>query len=77
MDKCEYYQEYIVHLKNGEEISVAEKYFVPFEKGFIADFEKSPEDKLFVFGDKTLGFHYVPKRSILYIRTNDVRKEWK
>lgn len=67
------YQMYNVHLLNGEVIKILEDYDLPAEDGFVGEFEKTPDDKLMVFGDVIGEIHYVPKKSILYISTSDVR----
>lgn len=67
------YQMYVIHLLNGEKIRILEDYDLPMEEGLIGEFEKAPDDKLMVFGDMAGEIHYVPKKNIVSISTNDVK----
>ena len=60
------YQIYNIHLCNGEVIRILEDYDLPVEDGLIGEFEKSPDDKLMVFGDMAGEIHYVPKNTTVY-----------
>ena len=71
-----YYQIYHIHLLNGEVVEASEAYDLPAEKGLVGNFEKADDDKIFEIGDAISGFAYIPKRSILFITTADVRKGW-
>lgn len=69
-----YYQVYLLHLLDGSVIEAAEDYELPMEKGLIAKYRKAAPDELFTIGDALIGFSYVPKSSIVYIATGDVKK---
>lgn len=69
-----YYQIYLLHLLDGSVIEVAEDYELPMEKGLIEKYRKAAPDELFTIGDALTGFSYVPKSSIVYIATGDVKK---
>lgn len=72
----EYYQIYHIHLLNGEVIEASEAYDLPAEKGLVGKFEKADDNEIFEIGDAISGFAYVPKRSILFIATGDVKEGW-
>ena len=72
--KC--YQIYHIHLLNGEVIEASEAYNLPVEKGLVGKFGKADKNELFEIGDAISGISYIPKRSILYIATGDVREGW-
>ena len=38
------YQIYDLHLINGEVVSLAEEYYLPFNKGFIKEFENADDN---------------------------------
>lgn len=63
-------QYYNVHLITGEVLSVAEDYYLPFEKGTISAYEKAKKNQVICFGDGI----YVIKSNILYIQAAGVRK---
>lgn len=69
-----YYQIYLLHLLDGTVIDVAEDYELPEEKGLIGRYRKADPKEIFVIGDRMVGFAYVPKSSILYISTGQVKK---
>ena len=56
-----YYQIYRIHLLNGE---------------LVGKFQKADNNKVFEIGDAVSGLLYVPKRSILFIATGEVKKGW-
>ena len=68
------YQVYYLHLIDGTMIEVPEKYEVPLEKGVVGKFRAAAEEDLFEVGNAINGFCYIPKRSIVYISTGDVRE---
>lgn len=70
-----YYQIYCIHLLNGEVIEASEEYDLPVEKGLVGKFQKADDNKIFEIGDVVSGLLYVPKRSILFIATGEVRKQ--
>ena len=70
-----YYQSYHIHLLNGEVIETSEAYDLPVEKGLVGRFGKADDNEIFEIGDAISGFAYIPKRSILFISTGDVREE--
>lgn len=71
-----YYQIYRIHLLNGEVIEASEEYDLPVEKGLVGKFQKADDNKIFEIGDAVSGLLYVPKRSILFIATGEVKKGW-
>lgn len=68
------YQIYDLHLINGEVVSLAEEYDLPFDKGFIKKFENADDNHLFVIEDAVFGSVYVQKKSIVYIKASEVRE---
>ena len=70
-----YYQNYYIHLLNGEVIGASEAYDLPAEKGLVGKFGKADDNEIFEIGDAISGFAYIPKRSILFISTGDVGEE--
>ena len=75
-EKEKYYQIYRIHLLNGEVIEASEEYDLPVEKGLVGKFQKADDNKIFEIGDAVFGLLYVPKRSILFIATGEVKKGW-
>ena len=71
-----YYQIYRIHLRNGEVIEASEEYDLPVEKGLVGKFQKADDNKIFEIGDAVSGVFYIPKRSILFIATGEVKKGW-
>lgn len=69
-----YYQIYLLHLLDGGIIETTEDYELPMKKGLIEKYRKAAPDELLTIGDALSGFSYVPKSSIVYISTGDVRK---
>lgn len=67
------FQKYLLHLLDGTVIDVGEEYDLPAEKGLIGKFRKADPNEILVIGDRFVGFAYVPKRSIVYISTGDVK----
>ena len=67
-----YYQIYRIHLLNGEVIEASEEYDLPVEKGLVGKFQKADDNKVFAVS----GVFYIPKRSILFIATGEVKKGW-
>ena len=66
------WQNYVIHLLNGETVTCSEEYDLPFEKGFIEKIKKADDDTVFTITDLLAGSAYIPKKSILYIHTGDV-----
>ena len=71
-----FYQIYHIHLLNGEIVEASEEYDLPAEKGLVGKFGKAADNEMFEIGDAVSGFAYIPKRSIVFIATGDVRKSW-
>ena len=69
------YQMYVLHLLDGSVIEVSEDYDLPTEKGLLGRYQAAAPDDILEFGDPVNGFAYVPKSSIVYISTGDVREE--
>lgn len=69
-----YYQIYLLHLLDGTVIDVAEDYKLPMEKGLIGRFRSAEPHEILEIGDRQVGFAYVPKSSIVYISTGNVKK---
>jgi len=68
------YQMYLLHLLNGSVIEVSEDYDLPMEKGLIGRYKSAEPNEILEFGDPIVGFAYVPKSSIVYISTGDVKE---
>lgn len=68
------YQMYLLHLLDGSVIEVSEDYDLPTEKGLIGKFQTAEPNEILEFGDPIAGFAYVPKSSIVYISTGDVKE---
>ncbi len=68
------YQIYELHLINGEVVSLAEEYDLPFKKGFVAEFEKADDNHMFAIDDAIFGSVYVPKKSIVYVKAGEVKE---
>ena len=68
------YQMYLLHLLNGSVIEVSEDYDLPMEKGLIGRYRNAEPNEILEFGDPIVGFAYVPKSSIVYISTGDVKE---
>lgn len=51
---------------------MAEDYDLPVEKGIVGQFSKAAQDDVLTVGDPILGFTYIPKRNIVYMKTGDV-----
>ena len=68
------YQMYLLHLLDGSVIEVSEDYDLPMEKGLIGKFQTAESNEILGFGDPIVGFAYVPKSSIVYISTGDVKE---
>lgn len=74
-------QEYIVHLANGDKVSVYEDYDLEGPKTLISQYRKYINDptKCFCVGDDFIGFDYIPWRNVTHISTGDVYAgdEWR
>lgn len=68
------YQMYHLHLLGGSVIEVSEDYDLPMEKGLIGKFQTAEPNEILEFGDPIMGFVYIPKSSIVFISTGDVRE---
>ncbi len=68
------YQMYLLHMLDGSVIEVSEDYDLPMEKGLIGRYRNAELDEILEFGDPIVGFAYVPKSSIVYISTGDVKE---
>lgn len=68
------YQIYLLHLTNGDVVECLEEYDLPAEKSLVGRIKKSADHEWFTVGDEINGFQYIPKGSILYISTGDVRE---
>ena len=66
-------QIYKIHLINGEVIDIAEDYDLSDKEGIVYRFRHAKETECIHLGDCISGFLYIPKRSILYISTGDVK----
>ena len=69
-----FYQMYILHLLDGSVIEASEEYEQPAEKGLVEKFRTAEPNEVLEFGDPVMGFIYIPKNSIIYISTGDVRE---
>lgn len=68
------YQMYLLHLLDGSVIEVSEDYDLPMEKGLIGRYKSAEPNEILELGDPIVGFAYVPKSSIVYISTGDVKE---
>ena len=68
------YQVYEIHLLNGTIIEAAEDYELPTTKGLVGKFNRMEEGDILTVEDWFTGSFYIPRRSILYISTGDVRE---
>ena len=66
------YQVYVLQLIDGTTVQMAEDYDLPVEKGNVGQFSKAAQDDVLTVGDPILGFTYIPKRNIVYMKTGDV-----
>ena len=69
-----FYQIYELHLINGEVVSLAEEYDLPFKEGFVAQFDKADDNHMFTIDDAIFGSVYVPKKSIVYVKAGEVKE---
>ena len=67
-------QEYILHLTNGDNIVVSEDYYDAENPTFPEKVAAANDNDLFCIGDRITGFSWIPKKSIVYISTGQVRK---
>ena len=68
------YQVYEIHLLDGTIIEAAEDYDLPATQGLLGKFERIEEDNILAVEDQFADSFYIPRRSILYISTGDVRE---
>ncbi len=68
------YQVYRIHLTNGEVVEAAEDYYTPAGKSFVSNIKRTPDYEWVVVGDPLGGYSYIPKRSIVFISTGDVKE---
>ena len=66
-------QTYWLHLINGSDVSVCEEYELSNSESIVSRFEKAAPSEMFVVGDALSGYCYIPRSSIIYISTGDVR----
>ena len=64
-----YTQDYCIHLINGETIIVTGECNVPIEKTVPGKFKSAQPDDVITFGDPDIGYFYIPKKNILFVRT--------
>ncbi len=67
-------QEYVLHLSNGDDITVEDEYYEENEYFLPEKIAKAKDHETFWFGDYVKGFIVVPRRSIVYI-TMGARRE--
>ena len=60
-------QEYVLHLSNGDDVTVEDEYYGENEYFLPERIAKAKDNETFWFGDYEKGFMVVPKRSIVYI----------
>jgi len=68
------YQIYKIHLTNGTVIEAAEDYDLPSGRGLISKVKRASDCEWLTIGDPLKGYAYIPKESILFISTGDVRE---
>lgn len=62
-------RDYCIHLLNGEKIVLPGECNVPVERTIPGKFKAAQPDDVITFGDPDIGFFYIPKKNILFIRT--------
>ena len=67
-------QDYLIHLRNGEKISVMEPYDLTGPKALINRYQYANPEAVFCVGDPMTGFHYFKAKDIVQISTLDVRE---
>lgn len=70
-----YFQEYRIHLINGQVIQAAEEVSIPSHQRLATRFRTSKPDEILTVGDDDTGMAYIPVRNILYISAGD-RIRW-
>lgn len=69
-----YYQQYFLHLIDGNAIEANEDYDLHGPETLISRFCKAKDDAMFCIGDPTFGRVYIPKKNIIYISEGAVHK---
>ena len=65
------YQIHHIHLINGEVITIEESGHLPGQRGLIDKFHKATPDDVITLRFPLMNLMHIPKRSILYILTED------
>ena len=68
-----YYQIYSYPFTEWRSIEASEEYDLPVEKRTGGKLKRQTTNKIFEIGDAVSGVFYIPKRSILFIATGEVR----
>ena len=68
-------QQYILHLSNGDNVTVEDEYYGENEYFLPEKIAKAKDYETFWFGDYINGFSLIPKRSIVYITMGSCRTE--
>ncbi len=64
-----YAQDYCIHLINGEQIMLPEECNIPETRTIPVKFKEAQPDDVITYGDPDIGYFYIPKRNILFIRS--------
>ena len=64
-----YIRDYCIHLINGEKIVLPGEYTAPVDRTIPGKFKEALPDDVITFGDPDIGYFYIPKKNILFIRT--------
>ena len=64
-----YTRDYCIHLINGEKIVLPGEYNIPAEQTIPGKFKKAQADEVITFGDPDIGYFYIPKKNILFVRS--------
>ena len=62
-------RDYCIHMINGEHIVLPGEINIPADKTIPGKFKAAQPDDVITFGDPDIGFFYIPKKNILFIRT--------
>lgn len=63
-----YTQDYCIHLINGEQIMLPGERNIPENRTIPEKFKEARPDDVITYGDPDIGYFYIPRRHILFIR---------
>lgn len=64
-----YTRDYCIHLVDGEHITLPGEYNIPEAQTIPGKFKAAKPDDVITFGDPDIGYFYIPKKNILFIRS--------